>query len=457
MNFGEHIRQETIRERRKQQEEAVEEAVEQANRQYAQGKPGATLRNCAISLARMGLLSNFREAINEFQSVDDTGDLQTWPFAVRSLWQDAVVPVLREEGQTRRMPLSDDEAVMTGINAADILEETPNLDSRINGHLLDEYQYARQMRSISRRAFEKCSLIKHRPKTFTEVVKGVLHTAETAATLRGIIDTDLKDTYRVEKDEFEDSWLYQEWERRVDNGQDMVVVITAAGERGVGKTVLALKLAEMFDRTGDGMGPRNVTTHPAELRDMYVDMPQGASLLLDEAAVAIGNRSAMTNQNRSIRDAMNQGRLEEKMLFICAPTSGHIDKFVSELAAVWIRVTDLGEAYVHEYDYQPYQEELFTPKRHQIKWWDLDTDQLEAAHDEISEQKRASIRGEGESDKKISASEVSAKLDQAREEATAETRDDLLCSIYDDTDLTQQQIGDAVGLSRSRVADILSK
>lgn len=453
MRYGEEIRQQQRDERERQRLEQIEHSITEANKHIERGPNARVLEHCAIALAEMGLLSDTRKIVKLYRASES--EMRTWPSTAQILW-DHVSSILEEAGAVREVPLMGTTQVVTGHEAAEAMMQIDSFGEILAARVLDDLRFAGGFRTTLEAQWDRQPMLIGKPQTQAEMLVGLLETTETAASTAGIVES-VKDTYRVESDEFEHSWLYQEWERRVDNGQDMVTVITAAGERGVGKTVLALKLGKMFDRTGDGMGPSNVTTHPAELRDMYVDLPKGASLLLDEAAVAIGNRSAMTNDNRSVKDAMNQGRLEEKMLFICAPTSGHIDKFVAELSAVWIRVTGLGEAVVHEYDYKPYQEEIHTPKKEHLKWWDLDSDDLEAAHDEISEQKRASIRGEGESKKKISADEVDAQLEAAREEATAETRDELLCSIYNDTDLTQKEIGDAVGLSRSRVADILSE
>jgi DNA-binding XRE family transcriptional regulator len=48
-------------------------------------------------------------------------------------------------------------------------------------------------------------------------------------------------------------------------------------------------------------------------------------------------------------------------------------------------------------------------------------------------------------------------IEQAKDEASTSTRNDLLRDLYEELDTTQSELGEAVGLSRSRVADILSQ
>jgi len=290
-----------------------------------------------------------------------------------------------------------------------------------------------------------------------DIVLSSLNLLEAAATERGILEDDEKPTYRLENDESDESWLFGEYADRVSNGQDLVTVVSAKGERGVGKTVLALKLAQRFDRTDSGVTRENVTVHPEELRDMYVDLPKGSALILDEAEAGLSNRKAMTNSNQAIRDLMNMGRVEEKYLFVIAPAADHLDKSVEQLSAAWILCDDLGEAWVHEYDYNPYQGEVRTPKRERLKWWDLQDPDLEAGHDAITEMKRAKLRGEDDSPDRIDSAQLEARVKEARQTAEQDTRNDLLRELYESTSLSQQQLANAVDLSRSRVADIVSE
>jgi DNA-binding XRE family transcriptional regulator len=58
----------------------------------------------------------------------------------------------------------------------------------------------------------------------------------------------------------------------------------------------------------------------------------------------------------------------------------------------------------------------------------------------------------------VSADDARESAEQAAERAERQTRDELLAQIYRNTDgMTQQELADSVGLSRSRVADILSE
>ena len=57
----------------------------------------------------------------------------------------------------------------------------------------------------------------------------------------------------------------------------------------------------------------------------------------------------------------------------------------------------------------------------------------------------------------MDADEAAESAERAAEEAERQKRNQLLRKIYtENDDMTQQKLADSVGLSRSRVADILS-
>jgi predicted XRE-type DNA-binding protein len=78
-------------------------------------------------------------------------------------------------------------------------------------------------------------------------------------------------------------------------------------------------------------------------------------------------------------------------------------------------------------------------------------------YDYLTEEKMAHLRGERDgSSQRIPASEVGEMIENAKEEASTETRNQLLRTFYDELDLTQSELAEGVDLSRSRVADILT-
>jgi hypothetical protein len=83
---------------------------------------------------------------------------------------------------------------------------------------------------------------------------------------------------------------------------------------------------------------------------------------------------------------------------------------------------------------------------------------LRDVYDYLTQEKLAHLRGERDSSsQKIPASEVSDMVEEAKSEASTTTRNNLISTIYRDTELTQRELAESVGLSRSRLADIVSQ
>jgi hypothetical protein len=122
-------------------------------------------------------------------------------------------------------------------------------------------------------------------------------------------------------------------------------------------------------------------------------------------------------------------------------------------------ITAKGQALGHHLRWNPYAEEPRTPKTEPWEWTDIaEDDPLRDIYDYLTEEKMAHLRGEREgSNQRIPAQEVGSMVEEAKEEASTETRNDLLRTFYDRLDLTQAELADGVDLSRSRVADILSE
>jgi predicted XRE-type DNA-binding protein len=80
-------------------------------------------------------------------------------------------------------------------------------------------------------------------------------------------------------------------------------------------------------------------------------------------------------------------------------------------------------------------------------------------YDELTAEKRRRLRGEGEDGEGyVEAGTAAEQAERAAEQAERQKRDELLRTIYENAEgMTQSELGDAVGLSRSRVADILSE
>lgn len=250
------------------------------------------------------------------------------------------------------------------------------------------------------------------------------------------------------------------YRKRVANNQDLTVIVSDhQNRRGTGKTVLSLKLAARLDRTEEGMTTEKVAINPSELTEAYVELPKGSALVLDEAEAGLNKYEAASAVNKAIRELVSMGRIREKYLILNLPASSELDRDLKALCDFWFMVQSKGRAVGHHLNWNPYSEEPRTPKTEPWEWTDIEEGtQLKEVYDYLTDEKLAHLRGErDESSQRVPAQEVTQLVEEAKEEAKTETRNDLLRTFYADLDVTQGDLANAVGLSRSRVADIVSE
>jgi hypothetical protein len=251
--------------------------------------------------------------------------------------------------------------------------------------------------------------------------------------------------------------LYQ---KRVANNQDLAVLVSDhQNRRGTGKTILSLKLASLMDRTEDGITPQKVALDPTQLAEKYMELPKGSALVLDEAEAGLSKYEAASKANKAMRELVSMGRIQEKYLVLNLPASSELDRDLKALCDFWFLVKQKGRALGHHLNWNPYKEEPRTPKTEPWEWSDIPRDSgLRDIYDHLTSEKLAHLRGEGsESSQHIPAGEVQDMIAKAEDEAHTTTRNDLLRDFYADLDVTQEDLASVVGLSRSRVADILSE
>jgi len=250
------------------------------------------------------------------------------------------------------------------------------------------------------------------------------------------------------------------YKKRVANNQDLAVLVSDhENRRGTGKTVLSLQLAEYMDRTEEGVSREKVAIAPQELTKAYTEKPKGSALVLDEAEAGLSKYEAASAVNRAMRELVSMGRIEEKYLVLNLPASSELDRDLKALCDFWLMIQNKGTALGHHLNWNPYSEEPRTPKTRTWKWSDIpEGTDLREVYQYLTSEKLAHLRGDREeSSQRIPAGEVSEMVEQAKEQTATETRNQLLREFYDQLDVTQSELGEAVGLSRSRVADILSE
>lgn len=251
------------------------------------------------------------------------------------------------------------------------------------------------------------------------------------------------------------------YKKRVRNNADLSVIISdRANRRGTGKTVFSLILAHLMDRTEEGITKEKVAISVDELLDAYLECPKGSALVLDEAEAGLSKFRAGSSMNMAMRELVSMGRIEEKYLVLNLPSSGELDRDLKALCSWWFLVHERGKAYSHPLNWNPYSEEPRTPRMDDPFVWD-DIPQehsLRDVYDYLKEEKKSHLRGEAEeSSQRLSASEVQEKIEKAESKAQTTTRNELLTEVYRNSSINQKELAQSIGLSRSRLADIVSE
>jgi len=249
------------------------------------------------------------------------------------------------------------------------------------------------------------------------------------------------------------------YRKRVAQNRDLTVIVSDWNlERGSGKTTLALRLAQAADRTDEGITPEKATISAEALSEAYTSKPEGSALLLDEAEAGISNRRAMSGVNEAMRKIVGMGRVEQKYLFLTTPGVHQIDSDIRAMADIWVLVREVGRAQMYRVRFNPFEGRALTDNWGVLRWPDARPAGTEPTYQELTRAKRAALRGEGdESAGYVEAGEAAQTAEKAAKTAERQKRDELLRTIYEQNDdMTQQKLADSVGLSRSRVADILS-
>lgn len=256
----------------------------------------------------------------------------------------------------------------------------------------------------------------------------------------------------------EDCPLGKLYRKRVAQNRDLTVIVSDWNlERGSGKTTLALRLAQAADRTDEGITPEKATISAEALSEAYTSQPEGSALLLDEAEAGISNRRAMSGVNEAMRRMVGMGRVEQKYVFMTTPGVHQIDADIRAMADCWVLVREVGRAQMYRVRFNPFEGNALTDNWGILRWPDARPAETEQTYQKLTEDKRAALRGEGEDGEGyVEAGEAAKSAEKAAETAERQKRDELIRQIYSQNDdMTQQKMADSVGLSRSRVADIL--
>lgn len=232
---------------------------------------------------------------------------------------------------------------------------------------------------------------------------------------------------------------------RQSQSRDTKIIITSRNSTtGTGKTTLAVWLALNWDQYG--FTADKATLEPSEYIDQYLETRPGEVLIMDEAEQLDARRS-MSNKNLEFADRWQQLRYRQVDSILTLPTASALDKRLEELADIWINVTGRGYAQVHRTTVNDRTKEINQIPLQTLTWPDISDHEVKQALDKKKEKKN-------EAQNQIEKSE-SASLDP--EKLKQNTRNELIKSVYNDTEVTQKQLANAAGIDQSRVSQILKE
>jgi len=241
------------------------------------------------------------------------------------------------------------------------------------------------------------------------------------------------------------SSLWGMYRERKKENRDLKIIITSRNSQtGTGKTTLALWLALHFDEYG--FSADQVTLHPEEFLELYKENPAGSVIIMDEAE-QLDSRRSMSNKNVEFWNLWQTMRYRQITSILTLPTRSALDKRGLELADVWIQVTERGHARVHKIAVGDYDGNTQPNISETLAFPDISDLELK---DQIDE-KKVALMEEGEE-----FGEKDSFTQQDVQRSKKEVRNQYIKKMYDKTDMSQRDLAEEEGLSRSRIHEIVS-
>ncbi len=239
-----------------------------------------------------------------------------------------------------------------------------------------------------------------------------------------------------------DGPLHKFRQKRQAQDRDTKIIITSRNSTtGTGKTTLGCWLALNWDYHGFSID--KATLNPQTYIDRYLDTKPGSVLLLDEAEQLDARRS-MAQENIDFAERWMQLRYRMVDTILVLPTASALDVRLEELADIWINVERPGYAKVHKTTVHDQKKNVNQIPMQYLTWPDISDHDVKQGLDE----KKV---------KKVEEKNEVAKQADGRkpEEIQKDTRNDLIKSLYENTELSQRDIAEVVDVGKSRVAEIV--
>ena len=241
---------------------------------------------------------------------------------------------------------------------------------------------------------------------------------------------------------------------RLNNDNDIKVIIQGKNSQtGIGKTTLAIQLCRFIDQNGWSADEKAYIDIRKYLNDFLDQEPQSA-LLLDEIGTGADSRRANSKENVDLSHGWQMLRARNIATVATLPSTSTLDKRMLELADYWVLVKDRGLAQPYEIrvnDFNGTVARKPLPGDEHITFPDLpDKDDDKKFLDSIKDEK---IRDGGM--EAIKVAEHRKKVKKAREKAEKVGRDKTIRQIYKSTELSYADIGNAIGITKQTVGQIV--
>lgn len=258
---------------------------------------------------------------------------------------------------------------------------------------------------------------------------------------------------------FRRSKFFAEFLNRLVTGRDMNIIITASSETGVGKTTLAAALAIFMDQLG-WSHDKAAVADPVQYDRKYDNSLPGECLILDEAEKAMDARRGQTTEAVELSQSFATKRYKQVFSILTAPSKSWVDKRLGgDAADYWIQAlqTDLGrikgEAKVYRLKENEHYEQEYTDRTEYIHWPQMD---WHPEFQRLDERKVDLLETDQSSRTWYHKDEIDDMMDDARKSAKKEQRQEIIERLARNPDLTQSDVADGVGISQSRVSQILN-
>jgi len=266
----------------------------------------------------------------------------------------------------------------------------------------------------------------------------------------------------VERPQIDFGTMEKEIRRKLQNNNDAKIIIQGTNSQtGIGKTTFALQLCRDIDLTDEGWSAKEKAfVDVSEYIEAHQTKPKQSCLMLDEIEAGADSRRAMSHENVQLSQAWATMRAQNIATVATLPSVSMLDNRMLEMADYWVLVRERGLA-------QPYRVEVndFNGKvRRQeirngehVQFQDLPNDDIDKQYlDDIKDSLVMDLTYNSE---RIEASDHERKVEQAREEERREMRNEAICEVYHNTDLSTKDMSefDWVDVNQSMVSKILNR